>query len=473
MSAATAQSKIRLRGPRAIVWRRLTLARQYTIAALAVSIISIVTFGTLISRQIEASVVDSSAAAATAYLGHFIAPHLQELVSGRGLSAQSVDALDRIAESPAVKKRIAFIKIWHEDGRLVYSTDKRLIGTRYVSEPTLERAWGGFVSAKYHRREPDESVPWARAGVPLLEVSAPVHAERTGEVIAVARFYESAALIDGPLARAKWQSWLITALVALAVIGALFSIVADGSRTIETQRAALTQRISELSTLLHQNKILRDRLERAARQATEDNERFLRQIGSELHDGPAQLVGLSLLHLDSFRSTRSEADAALIRSTLADALDEIRNICVGLLLPEAQNRNLKEALASIIRGHERRTRTRVFFESGDLPANPPSYIKLCLCRFVQEGLTNAFRHAAGKGQVVSAWSDDRSVCVVVSDSGPGMPANDTPREGLRLGLAGLRGRVESIGGTMTVSSDPQKGTRLTARLPVTSGGADG
>jgi signal transduction histidine kinase len=235
----------------------------------------------------------------------------------------------------------------------------------------------------------------------------------------------------------------------------------------------LTQRISELSALLHQNKTLRDRVQRGAREATEENERFLRQIGSDLHDGPAQLVGLALLRFDTLQGASPDDDPALIRDALSDALNEIRNISAGLLLPEIQHRNLRDALSFTIREHERRTRTSVSFQCRELPASAPLYIKICLCRFVQEGLTNAFRHAAGKGQAVAAWSDGTTVTVEVSDEGPGIPEHHTPQRGMRLGLVGLRGRIESIGGTMTVNSHPRGGTRLIACLPVTSGGVDG
>ena len=83
---------------------------------------------------------------------------------------------------------------------------------------------------------------------------------------------------------------------------------------------------------------------------------------------------------------------------------------------------------------------------------------------MQEGLNNAFRHAAGKGQEVVATGDGTSVTVEVIDQGPGIPA--TLPAGLHLGLTLLGDRIESIGGTMIVESSPDTGTRLTANLPL-------
>ena len=49
---------------------------------------------------------------------------------------------------------------------------------------------------------------------------------------------------------------------------------------------------------MSREKALRDRIEQGAQQMFEENERFLRALGSDLHDGPAQLIGLALLKLE-------------------------------------------------------------------------------------------------------------------------------------------------------------------------------
>jgi signal transduction histidine kinase len=474
MDADASQRMRLLRGPLGVLWRRLTLSGQFTIAALAVSLVSILVLGNWVSRQIEENVIDNAAASTAIDIGHFIAPHLQELASVSSLSEQSLDGLDRVMDIGAFKSRIETIKVWREDGRLVYSTNRELIGRRFTPDLSLQRAWSGTVSAEFNKLDAEESAPEHALGRPLLEVYAPVYETQSGAVIAVAEFYVRAEGIHRRLRYAKWKSWIITGVLALATTAALFSIVADGSRTIERQREALTERIAELSSLLRQNKILRDRVERGARQATEDNERFLRQIGSDLHDGPAQLIGLALLRLDSTAAASGDDAASSPHAAMRDALDQIRDICAGLLLPETEGKNLKNALLVVIRDHERRTRTTVSFASRDLPENVARSTILCLCRFVQEGLTNAFRHAEGKGQLVCAWLDGAHVIVEVSDRGPGIRGTAEPAERMRLGLVGLRGRIESIGGTMSVSSHSQGGTCLTARLPVNpAGGSDG
>jgi signal transduction histidine kinase len=84
---------------------------------------------------------------------------------------------------------------------------------------------------------------------------------------------------------------------------------------------------------------------------------------------------------------------------------------------------------------------------------------------VQEGLTNAFRHAGGKGQKVHVRRDGVDIAVEISDSGPGfngLPVGDTDH----LGLAAMRERTESLGGVFSILSAVGAGSAIIARLPL-------
>jgi signal transduction histidine kinase len=311
----------------------------------------------------------------------------------------------------------------------------------------------------------------------MLEVYAPV-LDRQGRVVAVTEFYENSEELAADLARAQREGWMVTGSIFSTMVLALFLIVARGSNTIDEQRRSLAQRVSELWQLLRQHDELRGRVEQASRHATEDNERFLRRLGADLHDGPAQMISLALLRLDSLcsaapqggRARRMEQDLQTIRGALTDAMNDVRNLCAGLCLPEIEKLSLKDALLSSVGDHERRTRTSVLRSLSDLPVTVPHFVKICVYRFIQEALSNAFRHAGGKGQRVAAWAEGDMIVVQVEDKGPGLSTPEGPPGHVRLGLTGLWDRIESLGGVLEVTSRPNEGTRLTARLPVAVGG---
>ena len=86
----------------------------------------------------------------------------------------------------------------------------------------------------------------------------------------------------------------------------------------------------------------------------------------------------------------------------------------------------------------------------------PTRIKITLCRLLQESLANVFRHAQGKNCHVTVRGDEENLTLEVRDEGPGFQPNSGRRHG-RLGLAGMRERVEVLGGTFELRIRGQPG----------------
>lgn len=454
-------------------WPELSLTWQFTVVSSVVAILGLLVQGEWVSSKIQASVTYNSGAAAALYMESVIAPHIVKSDSGGRLSQDTIREIDNHVQLATARLRVLSLTIWTPDGRILYSSNKSIIGEKFPLHPELAGAIGGTIVTNYGPPEFPEN-EWERFhNTPTLEVYAPV-LDHQGRVVAVAEFYEYSEELTSNLARAQREGWLVTGLVFSTMMLALFLIVDRGSNTIDEQRQALAERVSELSLLLRRHDELRGRVEQASRNATEDNERFLRRLGSDLHDGPAQMISLALLRLDSLCSeslqgahaSEVEQDLQTIRAALTDAMKDVRNLCAGLCLPEIEALSLKDALLSSVGDHERRTRTSVSWCVSDLPVRVPHFVKICVYRFIQEALNNAFRHADGKGQRVTAWTEGDMIAVRVEDDGPGL----SPREGVhgqvRLGLTGLWDRIESLGGVLEVTSRPNEGTRLTARLPV-------
>jgi signal transduction histidine kinase len=316
--------------------------------------------------------------------------------------------------------------------------------------------------------------------VPLLEIYVPIREENSGRIIAVAEFYERSDQLLRDIFNAKLESWLIIGTIALVAMFALFGMVGRASRTIDRQNLELQNKIMELQNLLAQNQDLRSRIERSSQRALQVNEQHLRRLGAELHDGPAQLLVLALLRLDSVERAAKQGgngagnnDAATIRTAVRDALDEIRNISVGLSLPALDQLSLGETLQAAVRDHMRRTNTAVVSNIATDAVTAAQAAKTAAFRFVQEALNNAHRHAGRATKQVEAYQQNGSVVIQVSDGGKGFDSSKNA-EGEKLGLAGMRERIESLGGEFLLKSDIGSGTTVTARLPLETGSdADG
>jgi signal transduction histidine kinase len=153
-----------------------------------------------------------------------------------------------------------------------------------------------------------------------------------------------------------------------------------------------------------------------------------------------------------------------IQSPLENTQKEIRAISSGLSLPQLAELSLPETVIRAVRAHERRTGSRVKLDVAPLPEQAALPVKITVYRVLQESLNNAYRHAGGAGQQIRASMDGDLLALEISDEGPGFVSQPAAPFNGHLGLAGMRERVESLGGTFSVKSEIGKGTKVTARL---------
>ncbi len=466
-------TQLRNRPPTDIASARqpLPLHQRFAFVGSVVTLLGMIIIGTWVSREIETGVTRNSAISSALFMESLIAPLSQELAASETLSRSTIARLRELLSNPPLSDEIISAKIWRPGGLLAFSNEADMIGQRFEQGDDLNRAWNGELTASFDDLDDAENERERATGLPLLEIYNPIHSIVTGKIIAVAEFYQDGTELKADLRAARVKSWTVVGAVTLATFAALFGIVRSGARTIASQHVALAGQLAEVARVSAQNDALRKRVQDASRRASETNERQLRRISADLHDGPAQALAFATLRLDSLMTRASldagDTEAEDLRSTLCQAMGEIRDLCRGLSLPELEGRGVRETLEMAIGAQERRSGCSVRRNFTELPnadraaAHP---VLICIYRFVQEGLTNAFRHAPGAPATVSAMADGTRLTVSVSDTGPGFdPAADRSRTG-GLGLSGLRERVESIGGEFQVDTMPGGGTTLIMSL---------
>ena len=312
-------------------------------------------------------------------------------------------------------------------------------------------------------RRPQASSPWFLPAVLAATGLAIVAFGLSFDIGAIRSVLQTASAIHSGVSTA-----LAVAVLLLLVGVCVFARAVN--RTTSAQRRALRESASQVSALLATNEGLRRRIDTLYVRTAETHEAFLRRVGSELHDGPAQLIAFALLRLDSLSpgSNRNptQSDYDRIRAALTDSLADIRSISAGLILPELEAVSPAEVLRLAARNHERRTGTHVRCEIESLPLRLSPTLKSCLYRFTQGALSNAYRHAGGLGQTVRGTHRDGVVEIAISDSGSGFDPEKKTSKDARLGLIGMRDRVASLGGTFDLCSRPGAGTRVTARFEV-------
>lgn len=449
--------------------RNWSLSRVFLAACIVVMGTATAIVGVWVSNRIENAVVQNSANSAALYMESIVSPLSQELAYGDRLSDQARRALDEIFMTQPMRDRIVSFKFWKQGGVIAHASDPTIIGRRFDPTDDLSRAWSGEISGSFEDLDHAESAAEAALGIPLLEVYSPIRELWSGDIIAVAEFYEKAEQLEVDMARARRTSWLVVGSAFAASTIVLFSIVAIGDNTIRRQGRLLERRLKESEQMAEQNARLRSRVVEASERYATQTDRFLKKLGSELHDGPAQYLSLAALRLEAAFSDRHEkpAEAEEIQQSLQKSLAEIRALSRGLSAPDIDNLALIDVVKRAIEDHSEHSPLRPGVSlQGSQTIELSVSDKLCVFRFLQETLSNAARYAPNSRCTVICEAHNDRVVIHVNDEGPGFDPSDGKvlRDDGGQGLLGLRDRVESIGGRFEVWSSPGKGTSVTMTL---------
>jgi signal transduction histidine kinase len=334
------------------------------------------------------------------------------------------------------------------------------------------RARLGEVDSEISQLDQEENKDLGLVYKQLLETYSPIWLNGTDKIIAVAEFYQLTSELEQELAVLSRRSWLVVGLAILVIYLFLAGFVRGASDTIQRQQIELAQKVVKLTGLLAKIRELSERVRRASASVALLNESYLKRIGSELHDGPAQDLGMSILKLDALagrlENTATDTDMVTqfneIGISLQNALKEMRGIAAGLSLPQLTELDLAETVQHVVRAHERRSGTRVELSLQPIPYPVALPLRITIYRLIQEALNNTYHHAGGMGQRVRVRSEGDQLVVMISDSGAGFDPRQTVSSG-RLGLSGMRERVESLGGWFQIDSRSGEGTTILARLP--------
>lgn len=463
---------------------RFSLAQRFMIASFVIMVVGVVGIGVWVGQQIEDGVVHRTAATTALYVDSFISPLLQELGQTESISPEHVRMLNQLLHDTPLGQQIVVFKIWDKTGRILYSTNPATVGQVFSIEERLALSLEGEVTSRISILEDEENELDREIRERLLEIYSPVRLSGTNQVIAAAEFYHTVDELQLEINAAQMRSWLVIGAVMLVMYVLLALFVKGTSATIARQQAALNAQVAQLTDLLNQNEELHERVRRASASIATLNERFFRRISAELHDGPAQDLSLAVLGLgEIIKRNNSVCSLALtegapcgqqlneIQTSLQQVLKDMRAIAAGLGLPQLQELNLTETVIRVVRAHERRTGTKVTLSLDNLPEQTSLAVKITLYRLIQEALNNAYRHAGGAGQQVQALVEEGFLKIEIADRGLGFDVKQTLNGDERLGLAGMRERVESQGGFFQIKSEAGQGTKVMACLSLQA--ADG
>lgn len=214
----------------------------------------------------------------------------------------------------------------------------------------------------------------------------------------------------------------------------------------------------------------------ALRAVNETLEREIQRIAHALHDEAGQLlvaaeIAISELALEVSPDVQKRLHG--IKALLDQAEQQLRRISHELRPLILDDLGLMPAVRFLSEGISKRSKLSIHVQSSLEERFAPA-AETALYRIVQEALSNISRHAQAGSVSIQFSRSERNLCCLIKDDGKGFDvrAHEARRGQQGLGLIGMRERLNALGGTLQVHSEPERGTSLLVTIPVEVEDAD-
>ncbi len=240
---------------------------------------------------------------------------------------------------------------------------------------------------------------------------------------------------------------------------------------------ALLKSKRHYSQLLARSDRFQEQLRLLSRQILSAQEDERKKISRELHDVIAQTltginVRLAALKKAAQINTKGlDGNIARTQSLVQQSVDIVHRFARDLRPAVLDDLGLIPALHSYMKGFTTRTGVRTHLTAFAGLKQLDTVRRTVLFRVAQEALTNVSRHAHASRALVNIHKRDRAICMEIKDNGRGFRVEQLARgkKNKRLGLLGMRERLEMVGGTFAIKSIRRKGTTIQAQIPLTNG----
>jgi PAS domain S-box-containing protein len=226
--------------------------------------------------------------------------------------------------------------------------------------------------------------------------------------------------------------------------------------------------------LLEQSRNMQDRLRNLSRQVIQAQEEERKRISRELHDVIAQTLSginirLAMLKKQAGVNNKGfERNISRTQRLVVESVHSVQQFARELRPAVLDDLGLIPALHSFLKSFTERTGVLTHLKA------PPSVEQLntaqrtVLFRVAQEALTNVSRHAKASRVEVTLQKLPEAIRIQIKDNGKSFQVQQVlmARGAKRLGLLGMRERLEMVGGSFEIQSAPGQGTAVTAQIPL-------
>ena len=265
------------------------------------------------------------------------------------------------------------------------------------------------------------------------------------------------------------RSAAVAPLLADGTILGVLVLTAEEPGAFRSRHAELLSVAAQQSALAIRNAQLYDQLSQMA--VVEERLRLSREI----HDGLAQTMSYLSLKTERLENVLQDPDAREeaaveirdLRQAVRTAYVDIREAIDGLRLSVGQPEQISDRLRELVTEFSRQSPIRAELEIQPERLVVTPKVSLQLLRIAQEALTNARKHSQADRVRVKLLGGNDELELVVADDGRGLPAPRAQDQRSRThGLTSMRERAASLGGSLSIATGPDQGTRITVTAPL-------
>lgn len=207
-------------------------------------------------------------------------------------------------------------------------------------------------------------------------------------------------------------------------------------------------------------------------QIIKSQEEERRRVARDIHDGPAQSIANIVFRAEVCErlidrdAERAKAELRELREHIRHTLVDIRKIIFDLRPMAIDDLGLVPAVRGILESIRTDGKLEADIQITGEERRLESHIEIGLFRVIQEALNNVLKHAQADAVRVRIDFAQEAVHVVVEDNGKGFEASAEEMPSGHFGLMGMRERMQLLEGSLTVKSEPKRGTKMMFRAPI-------
>jgi signal transduction histidine kinase len=222
-----------------------------------------------------------------------------------------------------------------------------------------------------------------------------------------------------------------------------------------------------------EHKLVERALANVSHKLIEAQEQERTRIGRELHDDIVQRLALLAITLQQLQT--SEGLPPEVRSRMgelwkrtSEIATDVQSMSHELHSSKLEVLGIVAAMRGFCREFSEQQKLEIDFQTHDLRSPVPPDTALCFFRVLQEALHNSAKHSGVQHFEVRLWGTTDEIHLTVRDSGTGFDL-EAAKTSRGLGLIRMVEPLKLVNGTLSVESQPKRGTTIHAHAPLSSG----